>query len=206
MMSSKFGVLQVAGVFMGAMISLWLAPPVTAGASSDGVSISSFTAASISVGARTETEVVEVGLNITLRNTVGNDANITVTVTENGKTLFAKNFTVPANGSCNLSLVWKVKGLGDHTALATISGDNVTAPATMQATCNVRLLPLVEHPSPWYTIPCAFSVIILPSIAIWLLIRRMKGGEWLEKTGNGSAGEIVPDKSEEGAGKNENPR
>jgi len=182
------GMILAAALVIGAVLSPYLAPPAQAGAPSDGVSISSFTVSPAGTGARTETETVLVGLNLTLRNSGQNDANITVSIKEKGRTLLARNVTIASNSTYNLSLDWPLQGIGDHAAVATISGDNISAPATIQATCNVRLLPLVEHPSPWYTIPCVLLFIIVPSVAIWLFIRRMRGGEWLDKTGNRSSG------------------
>jgi hypothetical protein len=203
MSPSRLGVFPATMLIFAAVLCLFPALAAAAGAPSDGVSITAFTASLGDIGARTETEPVESGLNLTLQNTGGRAANVTVTITENGKPLLSKSVTISPNGTYNLSLVWKLQGTGGHTAVAAIAGENVTAPATMQATCNVRLLPLVEHPSPWYTIPCAFLVIVVPVTGIWLLIRRMKGGEWLERTGNRSAGGMVPEKSEEGALKKE---
>jgi hypothetical protein len=175
------GVLPATALVFGTLMCLWLSPAAGADSPSDGVSILAFTASPRSVGARTEAEPVETLLNITLQNTGGTAANVTLTVTEKARTLHSKSVTIMPNGTFNLSLGWTLRGAGDHTVVAAIAGENVTAPATMQATCNVRLLPLVEHPSPWYTIPCAFMFITIPIVVIWLFIRRMKGGDWLDR-------------------------
>jgi hypothetical protein len=166
-----------------AVVVLLLAvlPATAAGASPAGVSIASFGAEPSHTGAHSETEKVDVGLNLTLRNSGAGSANVTVIIMEEGKILLNRTVTVEGNSSYNFSLLWPLKGIGNHTAVATLSGDDLTAPVTMNASCYVKLLPLVEHPSPWYTIPCALLVIIIPSAGIVLFIRHMRGGDREQK-------------------------
>ena len=117
---------------------------------------------------------------------------VRLTLSDPEGTFLDEFIEVTPNKTRTVICTWTANGTGTHNATATLSGENATSPLTADLTCELAYIP-VEHPSPWYTIPCAFMVIIIPSVAIWLLIRRMKGGEWLEKTGgepgNRGAGE-----------------
>lgn len=172
----KAGGLPAAALLAAAAVLLTVIPAAAADSPPSGVSIGSFSAGPSNTGARTDTEKVEVGLNLSLSNSGAGIAIVTVVITEGGKVLLNRTVPIDGNSSYNFSLMWTLQGIGNHTAVATLSGDGLTEPVTMNATCSVRLLPLVEHPSPWYTIPCALSFIIIPVVAFWLFVRYLNRG------------------------------
>ena len=165
-----------AAILSVAILLLMVLPARAAGDPPAGVHIATFSAEPARTGARTDTEKVGVGLNLSVHNDGAGPANASVVISEGAKTLLNRTVTIEGNSSYNFSRLWTLQGIGNHTAVATISGDGLTGPATMNATCYVKLLPLVEHPSPWYTIPCALSFIIIPVVAFWLLVRYLKRG------------------------------
>ena len=177
----KAGVLQAPALILAIALALTALTVFAAGEPPSGVYIAGFSAEPAELWVLSGSEMVQATLNITLRNPLEGTKNITVTVTENGQTVESRDLALAGNSSANLTFGWAVQGTGEHRAVATLGGGNETPPANMTATCNVRLRPLVEHPSPWYTIPCAFLFIVVPSVAIWLIFRRMKGGDWLER-------------------------
>jgi hypothetical protein len=119
---------------------------------------------------------------------------------DSGGTFLDEPIEVTPNKNRTITCAWTVNGTGKHNATATLSGENATSPLTAEVSCELAYIP-VEHPSPWYTIPCAFLFIIVPCVAIWLIIRRMRGGDWLEKR-YGTRSDDQPD-SEDDAGKKE---
>ena len=121
-------------------------------------------------------------VEITLENRGNTSGVVRLKLADTEGTFLEEPVTVTPDKARTVTCNWTVNGTGTHTATASLSGENATAPMTASLTCELAYVP-VEHPSPWYTIPCAFMVIIVPSVGMWLLIRRMKGGEWLEKTG-----------------------
>jgi hypothetical protein len=161
----------------GAVAMLFLVPAAPAKASPDGTGIIDFHSEPAIVNSSLKSGIVNVTLNLTIQNTGATAANVTVTISEKGKTLVTKNVTVGAGGNCSIAMPWSIDGEGTHTVTASISGENVSAPAAMNASCKLHYAGAEYHPGPWYTIPCAFMVIIIPSVAIWLFIRHMRGGE-----------------------------
>jgi hypothetical protein len=154
-----------------------------AGQTADGVFIAAFSAGPGELVVQYGSEQGRATLNLTIQNGRQESCNVTVTVAENSRVMETRALSIAGNSSLNLSFPWTVRGEGIHRAVATLSGGNETAPSEMTAACEVVHSRPVLHPSPWYTIPCALLFIIVPSVAIWLLIRRMKGGEWLERKG-----------------------
>jgi hypothetical protein len=179
----RAGVFQAPALIFAIALALTVLTDSAAGEPTSGVYIVGLSAEPAELWVLSGSEKVQATLNLTLRNPLESPKNITVTVTENGRTVESRDIAMAGNSSANLTFGWAVQGTGEHRAVATLGGGNETPPANMTATCTVHLKPLVEHPSPWYTIPCAFLFIIIPSVAIWLIIRRMRGGEWLERTG-----------------------
>ncbi|MBM4249135.1 MAG: hypothetical protein FJ149_06815 [Euryarchaeota archaeon] len=114
----------------------------------------------------------------TLVATLENSGNATGTVrlalSDAGGTFFEGDIDVAPGSERTFTRDWRVNGTGEHNATATLSGENASAPLSAGATCELAYVP-VEHPSPWYTIPCAFLAIIIPCIVIWLVIRRLSG-------------------------------
>jgi hypothetical protein len=165
------------------LLTLAVACGPVSGLQADGVSIAKFRAEPATVIIPYGTDHGRATLNLTLSNNRPSPCNVTVTVSENNRTVETRALSIAGNSSLSLSIPWTVKGEGVHIAGAALGGGNETAPSNMTALCEVVYGRPVENPSPWYTIPCAFLFIIIPSIAIWLLIRRMKGGDWLERAG-----------------------
>lgn len=124
--------------------------------------------------------------DIVLRANVSNTGNATGTVEvifalEHG-IIFRQNVTLDPGSTRMVNCTWNARAAGKYALSAAISGDDAVQPWTMTANVTVSYIP-VKSPSPWYTIPCALLVIIVPAIAIVVAIR------WLGKGADGKADE-----------------
>jgi hypothetical protein len=123
---------------------------------------------------------------IVLRVNVSNAGNATgtveVIVAVGQGIIFRQNVTLDPGSTRMVNCTWNARAPGKYALSAEISGDGAVQPWTMTANVTVSYIP-VKSPSPWYTIPCALLVIIVPAVAIVFAIR------WLGRGGNGKADE-----------------
>lgn len=178
---ARAAVFPAAILFFTAALAILLIGPPAEGAAPSGVFIASLSAEPEILHVPYGSESGRATLNLTLQNPQEGTLNVTVTVTEGGRSMETRAVSVPGNSSLTLRINWSVKGTGVHRAEAALGGGNESPPSHMAATCELTSGRPVMNPSPWYTIPCAFLFIIVPSVAIWLLIRRARGGDWLER-------------------------
>ena len=177
----RTGVFPAALIIFATALAPFFAAQPAAGSPPDGIYIAAFYADPAELIVPYGSEQGRATLNLTLHNGRQDPCNITVTFSENGRAIETRDLAIAGNTSLNLSIPWSIRGAGVHRAMAALSSGNETEPSNMTATCEMISGRPVMNPSPWYTIPCAFLFIIIPSLAIWLFIRRMKGGDWLER-------------------------
>jgi len=158
---------RLAASILFLILAAGCAPPAD---SAPAISISDF-------GAQRDNATVETGgppasfaLNLALSNTGNVSGIVKIKIGWEHEVLFDKDVVVEPNSTQTVNFTWSVRTPGKYYLAAVISGEGVVEPQTMTTNVTVIYVP-VKNPSPWYTIPCAVLVIIVPAIAIVAGIR-----------------------------------
>jgi hypothetical protein len=147
------------------------------------ISITDFSAEPSHLELDTNGPPAEIVLILTLSNAGDSAGTVNVNISEEDNILFSENATVVSRSTLTRNFTW-VARLGAHSFSVTITGDAAGHNTTMATEFSGSYVP-VKNPSPWYTIPCAFLVIIIPVVAIYLGIRWLDSGGRTERDKDG---------------------
>lgn len=164
------------------MVFLVLACCAPLADSAPAISISDFGAEPDDVEVDSQGIPADVVLRLVLSNSGNASGTVNVIIALEPAILLTKNVTVGPNSTQTVNLTWQVRAAGRYNLTAAISGDGAVQPQTCVTGVTASYVP-VRDPSPWYTIPCALLVIIVPACAIVVAIR------WLGRGGDGKTDE-----------------
>jgi len=123
---------------------------------------------------------VQIILGLNLSNAGNVSGTVNVTISRGDRILFSRNVTVESRSELGVNFTWSVGEPGKYNLTAAILGDATVPPDTKATVVSISYVP-VKTPSPWYAIPCAFLVIIITVVAIFLGIRWLGGGGSAER-------------------------
>jgi len=153
-------------------------PAAAEGSFGASISIRSFTAVPDHLEILQKQAPANASLRLVLMNAGTEAGTVNVIVAEKGKVLFSADLTVNGSSDLELAINWSVKDQGDHKATAVLAGEAAAVPSSAEAPFRLvfdDFLSALDNPSPPYTIPCAFAFLLLPVLALWLFMRRLRG-------------------------------